>query len=924
MCLGKCSEGEQCRFNHQLPHCATCQRYFLSTFVLGQHLGGKPHRKRARALGQEDEEAIKLENGLFQCRTCLCTMHSNLWYQHVNSRKHKYKVVSRVVREANRQADVRIVPDGEIDFGLIEFDKVTHQTKGYTATKQIKIEVDGLEVTLDSITLVQNGQTAKAHRHFSVQTFANPISLPPNHYLDVSLHFFPRNDIGSYRDELVFNFSTPGGGSVLAIRKTVRGSVGVKNDINQFSAKVPFVKPATKNRPRAQPKDTVVAPPDEYHQRIPYTLKLPHFPIPEWLRQLLESSTIAGSIKSLRGTIGSLSYGNYGKFWSILLHAELYQQELDVHRYDIDDTSLQATPNGRYLCARSPELLVANHPHPDNHFFLLCSLTVEGLAEKRPSVLQGDKIKVQIRNSSDKRWFEGVVTSVELSRVLLKFAKSFKPQGNARFDVQFTVSRIPLRRQLQALGSPLPRQEILFPSGSLPSNAATGQHKALAFFSKAIGTNHSQKQAVESIVNNTSGVSPYVVFGPPGTGKTVTIIEACQQLMKDSDTKILLTAPSNAAADLLCTRLNFSKEILFRLNAPSRLLKNVPSNVRDVSCIRDDAFSCPDLEDLSQYRIIVSTCSSASILRGVGVEAGHFSHIFIDEAGQSTEPEAFLSLSLASEETSVILAGDPKQLGPIVRSPVSSALGLSTSFLETIMKTPLYDQNNHDYRGITYTKLVRNYRNHEAILSTSNEEFYNNELVPCAPPSITGSLKEWDGWPKKDFPIIFHAVKGRDEREGRSPSFFNVAEISIVRQYFESLKNSRRVKVLDSDVGIISPYSAQCSKLRTALNQKEHPELTIGSVEQFQGSERSIILMSTVRSNEDFLEHDKRFALGFLGNEKRFNVAVTRPQAGLIIVGDPDILALDPLWCRFLVFVRKNGGWCGQEWNSSAFENEEA
>ena len=106
-------------------------------------------------------------------------------------------------------------------------------------------------------------------------------------------------------------------------------------------------------------------------------------------------------------------------------------------------------------------------------------------------------------------------------------------------------------------------------------------------------------------------------------------------------------------------------------------------------------------------------------------------------------------------------------------------------------------------------------------------------------------------------------------------------------------------------------------------------------------------MLSTVRSNKQFLEQDKRFAIGFLGNEKRFNVAVTRPQAGLIIVGDPDILTLDPLWRRkvfvslvfapqrclltrptslslsgFLLHIHDNGGWCGQEWDPTPFRDE--
>jgi len=119
------------------------------------------------------------------------------------------------------------------------------------------------------------------------------------------------------------------------------------------------------------------------------------------------------------------------------------------------------------------------------------------------------------------------------------------------------------------------------------------------------------------------------------------------------------------------------------------------------------------------------------------------------------------------------------------------------------MSTPQYNHENLEYRGITYTKLVKNYRNHSAILATSNKEFYANELQPCAPVSITASLHQWEGWPNKDFPIIFHSVKGRDEREGTSPSFFNVPEISMIRNYVDRLRKSKKVTVADGDIGTV-------------------------------------------------------------------------------------------------------------------------
>jgi helicase MOV-10 len=83
-----------------------------------------------------------------------------------------------------------------------------------------------------------------------------------------------------------------------------------------------------------------------------------------------------------------------------------------------------------------------------------------------------------------------------------------------------------------------------------------------------------------------------------------------------------------------------------------------------------------------------------------------------------------------------------------------------------------------------------------------------------------------------------------------------------------------------------------------------------------------MIIISTVRSNEEYLEHDKTFALGFLSDEKRLNVALTRAQAGLIVVGNPEILALDPLWRKFLLYVYDNGGWAGQDWDADSYRDE--
>ena len=95
---------------------------------------------------------------------------------------------------------------------------------------------------------------------------------------------------------------------------------------------------------------------------------------------------------------------------------------------------------------------------------------------------------------------------------------------------------------------------------------------------------------------------------------------------------------------------------------------------------------------LKNFKVIVSTCGSSSVFSGVGMARGHFSHIFIDEAGQATEPESFLSIKmLADSNTNVILSGDPKQLGPVIRSGIAKELGLETSYLERLMDRDAYD-----------------------------------------------------------------------------------------------------------------------------------------------------------------------------------------------------------------------------------------
>jgi hypothetical protein len=142
-------------------------------------------------------------------------------------------------------------------------------------------------------------------------------------------------------------------------------------------------------------------------------------------------------------------------------------------------------------------------------------------------------------------------------------------------------------------------------------------------------------------------------------------------------------------------------------------------------------------------------------------------------------------------------------------------------------------------------------------------------------------------------------------REAASPSFFNPSEVEVVMRTLQQLLAHRRTRL--ADVGIITPYQKQKQKLRRAIELARFPahagaagDLMVGSVEEFQGQERKVIIISTVRSNPDFLEFDQRHNLGFLKNPKRFNVAITRAQAYLIVIGNPHVLVHDECWRALL------------------------
>ena len=156
-----------------------------------------------------------------------------------------------------------------------------------------------------------------------------------------------------------------------------------------------------------------------------------------------------------------------------------------------------------------------------------------------------------------------------------------------------------------------------------------------------------------------------------------------QLVRRDAGVRVLVCTPSNAAADLLAERLataaGLDSDKLYRLDGRSLHEEDVSGDVQAMSLF-------PGHERLLAFRVVLSTCSSASMLRALGIPVGHFSHIFIDEAAQAEEPLAMIPImGFSNAYTNIILAGDPDQLGPIIKSPTAARAGLGKSYLERLM-----------------------------------------------------------------------------------------------------------------------------------------------------------------------------------------------------------------------------------------------
>ncbi|KAF7291968.1 RNA helicase [Mycena indigotica] len=939
---GSCND-EACSHRHDVIRCEPCSWVFATRNAYNSHIAGKKHQRTVQGkTGQAlycpicDRTMVGMSSNNWSahkrsfhhaqaaaakgispnitpeaaqevpnhshCTSCDIHVLNYDWVAHCATAKHRrreqYAVFQAALDEAEKDRH-GISISGSFDFGLIAL--ATAQS-GLVVEGTVSNATPGSKVSLISMSLASDKNT-RARSPFTVvcKRYGPVLYNSANTAFSVT---FCQQFASRAEDRLEILLEDTQLKKSFIIIRVLRGHVGNQADHDVLKPTAPYV---PRQRVARAPETSVVEgifP--KSRKAIPYVGLLPEATIPANLASILLGKNVKDVIETIHKLYLPVVFDSngYGRHFKLLLWVEEHRMENDLSTYDISDTELSRYESYHYL-------------------------DVPGLAEKRPSVLVGDRILVQRKDTPDPgRWFEGGVHVVRQQEVGLRFHGSFKNASSTdRYSVRFKLNRYPLRRQHLALDSAFSEDRVLFPDA--------GHHLSMAYptiasanikvFNPLIAANAPQLQAVVSITKRPVGSVPFIIFGPPGTGKTVTMVEAILQVLAaNPNARIIACAPSNSAADLIATRLmSLGTDALFRFYAPSRHKEQVDLKLRDFThTTADGHFSVPPLARMKRFRAIVTTCVSASVISGIGIPRGHYSHIFVDEAGQATEPEAMIAIqTMADTRTNIILSGDPKQLGPIIRSNIARNLGLEISYIERLMQRDLYDEQ--EGYGQCVVKLTKNFRSHNAILKFPNEQFYKGELQPHGDRQVVDLYLNSSLLPKRGFPIIFHSLAGKDDREASSPSFFNIDEASQVKKYVEILRGMDRqvrtgIHITDGDIGVIAPYHAQCVKIRKLLKPIAEG-VKVGSVEEFQGQERKVIIISTVRSSREFVTYDLRHTLGFVANPRRFNVAITRAQSLLIVVGDPNVLGLDPLWRAFLNYACTNGGWTGPDipWDPS-------
>ena len=417
-----------------------------------------------------------------------------------------------------------------------------------------------------------------------------------------------------------------------------------------------------------------------------------------------------------------------------------------------------------------------------------------------------------------------------------------------------------------------------------------------------------------------------VVHGPPGTGKTTTLVEAINEtLMRES--QVLVCAQSNMAVDWICEKLVDRGINVLRIGNPTRVndkmlgftyerkfeahpdypqLWAIRKAIRQLRSARKRGSESyhQKLERLKarateleirinselfgEARVIASTLvgSNSRIMEGQ-----KFGTLFIDEAAQALEAACWIPIKRC---TRVIFAGDHCQLPPTVKSIAAQRAGLGKTLMERIVEN----------KPEVVTLLKVQYRMNDEIMRFSSDWFYDGKVESAPQIKYRGILDY-------DIPMMWVEASPEDSSGfhetfvGESFGRINKDEAELtlktLEDYFGKIGKQR---ILDEqiDVGIISPYRAQVQYLKQLVRRREFFKpyrglITVNTVDGFQGQERDVILISLVRANEEG-------QIGFLNDLRRMNVAITRARMKLIIIGDPLTLCRHPFYKKLYEYVK--------------------
>ena len=476
----------------------------------------------------------------------------------------------------------------------------------------------------------------------------------------------------------------------------------------------------------------------------------------------------------------------------------------------------------------------------------------------------------------------------------------------------------------------------------------------ITFFDQTL--NSSQKDSVRFAL---ASQEVALIHGPPGTGKTYTLIELIRHLVHRK-LRVLVCGPSNISVDNIVERLAPYKLPILRLGHPARLLPSVLNHSLDVltqisdaaSVVRDvrkemDAKQASikkarngrerrviygDIKELrKEYRERERKCVSSliggskvvlSTLHGAGgfqLRNEAFDVVIIDEASQALEAQCWVPLLSAKK---VVLAGDHLQLPPTIKSLAPDRMRTSLSQDQkqdkdedkpghgnsstkskpssSSLETTLFDRLLTLHGPSIKRMLTIQYRMHELIMRFPTSEMYDNRLK--AAPAVAQRLLSTLPYPVIDTddtrePLIFYDTQGGDFPETTADSTAadgtpsprslltdsksNAMEAALAARHVTALVTAG---VQESDIAVITPYNAQVSLLSALLHQK-YPAVELGSVDGFQGREKEAVVLSLVRSNAN---EKGQVEVGFLGEKRRLNVAMTRPRRQLCVIGDAE------------------------------------